>query len=370
MRKRFQKGSLQKVNGAWVARWRQDGQRKAETLGRISKMSKTQAQSELVALVEPVNAMRSGPSDEHRFRDFVESVFLPFYRRKWKRSTAGTNEDRFACHRTSEFGARPLGSFAVDELQDFLDRKAAAGLSFSVVAHLRWDLRQIFNMAVVRGYLKRNPAALLFIPRECKRASTEIMNTEQVRLLLFAVDTRERLIAGLAILGGMRPGEIFGLKWGRLEAEYADIRQRVYRGDVDSPKSARSTRWAALPARLLASVDEWRSFSRDTSPEAWVFPSENLSTPMSKDNCWRRNFLPKLKPVGLDWANFQVMRRTHSSLLKGLDVDVHIRADQMGHAADINENVYSKVEFAKRKEAVNLLEKSLVDSNGLNVVCK
>ena len=53
--------------------------------------------------------------------------------------------------------------------------------------------------------------------------------------------------------------------------------------------------------------------------------------------------------------------------MKGLDVDVHVRADQMGHAADINENVYSRVEFAKRKAAVNVLEKSLTDSIRLAV---
>ena len=127
--------------------------------------------------------------------------------------------------------------------------------------------------------------------------------------MVSALDLRERLIAGLALLAGMRPGEIFGLKWARMEGEYADIRQRVYRGEVGSPKSVRSSRWAALPAGLLAAIDKWRSLSADTSPEAWVFPSERM-TPLSKDNCWRRNFLPRLKPVGLDWANFQVMRRT------------------------------------------------------------
>ena len=88
MRRRFQKGSLRNVNGTWVARWRQDGQRKAQTLGRVSMMTKAQAQSELAALVAPVNDMRSGPSEEYRFSDFVERIFLPFYRRKWKRSTA------------------------------------------------------------------------------------------------------------------------------------------------------------------------------------------------------------------------------------------------------------------------------------------
>jgi hypothetical protein len=36
----------------------------------------------------------------------------------------------------------------------------------------------------------------------------------------------------------MRPGKIFGVKWQRMEADYADIRQRVYQGDVDSAKSA------------------------------------------------------------------------------------------------------------------------------------
>jgi len=81
--------------------------------------------------------------------------------------------------------------------------------------------------------------------------------------------------------------------------------------------------------------------SIDKGSDAWVFPSEKLTTPLAKDNCWRRSFLPKLKPAGLAWANFQVMRRTHSSLLKELDVDPQIRAEQMGHTVDVNENVYT-----------------------------
>jgi integrase len=62
---------------------------------------------------------------------------------------------------------------------------------------------------------------------------------EEVRRLCSVLDVRERLIARLALLAGMRPGEVFGLKWARLEADYADIQQRVYRGDVDPPKSVR-----------------------------------------------------------------------------------------------------------------------------------
>lgn len=358
MRIRFQKGSLQKVRGLWVARWREEGQRKARVLGRISEKTKAQAQSELAAIVSPINCSRSQPSEQISFGTFVHQVYLPFYRRKWKRSTIMTNEDRLYHHLLSEFDLRSLGSFGRDELQAFLDHKAGM-FSFSIVDHLRWDLKQIFDMSVAEGYLRRNPAALLFTSRDCKRPKIRVMTVGQVRLLFSVLDIRERLIAKLAVLAGMRPGEIFGLKWARLGSEYADIRQRVYRGDVDSPKSVRSVRFAALSKGLLASIEEWRAMSLDSGADAWVFPSEKLTTPLSKDNLWRRNFLPKLRKAGLAWANFQVMRRTHSSLLKELDVDPHVRAEQMGHTVDVNENVYTITSINRRKEAVNALERSV-----------
>src|SRR5690349_20503358 len=159
------------------------------------------------------------------------------------------------------------------------------GLSYSVVAHLRWDLRQIFVMAVAEGFLERNPAELLFIPRQCPRSNTRPMTIEEVQRTLAILNLRVRLIARLAIAGGMRPGEIFGLQWGRMERQYADIWQRVYRGDVDSPKTTHSVRWAALSDGVLAAIQEWRELAPNPAPEAWVFPSETLKTPLGRDNC-------------------------------------------------------------------------------------
>ena len=69
-----------------------------------------------------------------------------------------------------------IASFSRDELQDFLDRKAQKGLSYSVVSHLRWDLKQIFELAVSEGYLIRNPASMLFVPKEARRAPKLVMN--------------------------------------------------------------------------------------------------------------------------------------------------------------------------------------------------
>jgi len=90
-----------------------------------------------------------------------------------------------------------------------------------------------------------------------------------------------------------------------------------------------------------------------------MFPSENLRTPLSRDNVWRRSIQPKLAAVGLGWASFQVMRRTHSTLMNKLQVDPKLVADQLGHTLDVNQNVYTIPELGRRRDAVNQLEAAL-----------
>jgi integrase len=361
MRRGYQKGSLKVFRGNYVAQWRENGHRRNRVLGPVSKMTKSQARAGLAAMVALVNnQVQVAHPHVMRFREFIEQVFVPVYERKWKRSTFLTNEDRFKNHLFPEIGDRTLESITRSELQHLLDQKAAARLSYSIVAHLRWDLKQIFEFAMAEGLVQRNPASVLVIPKQLSKPVHIVMSFEEVRRLFSALGLRERLIVKLATLAGMRPGEIFGLTWGRLQQRHADIRQRIYRGEVDTPKTSYSVREAALSDGLLREIDEWKNASLDTKPSAWVFPSERMKTPVSKDNCWRRYIGPKLKAAGLGWVNFQVMRRTHSTLMYHLKVDPKVIADQLGHSVDVNQTVYTKVLLERRVKAVNELESALV----------
>ena len=233
-------------------------------------------------------------------------------------------------------------------------------MSFSIVDHLRWDLKQIFDLAVEENLIEKNPANSLFTPKTAKCGKGRVMLIEEVRLCFEVLDLRERLISKMAILAGMRPGEIFALRWGRLNKEYADVTQRVYRGDLDSPKTALSARRVAFSNNLLAEIAAWKELSLDVRANAWVFPSEKTHLPIRKDNLWRRYARPHLKAVGLGWLNFLVMRRTHVSLMHELEVDPKVVAEQLGHTLDVNLNVYTKVAQRRRKEAVDLLEGSVL----------
>ena len=181
MRRRYQEGSLKKVDGKWIAQWWEDGHRRKRTLGSCSSVPKAKARAELDAILAPINARSESPSPSKTWGDFVSGIYLPFYKRKWKRSTAQSNEDRLRVHLEPIYGERKLGSFSRDELQTLLDEKASSGLSYSVVAHIRWDLRQILRMAVSEGYILKNPAELLFIPRDAKRPVHTSMTVEEVQ---------------------------------------------------------------------------------------------------------------------------------------------------------------------------------------------
>ena len=135
--------------------------------------------------------------------------------------------------------------------------------------------------------------------------------------------------------------------------------RRLHRGEFDTPKTSQTFRKAAVTEGLLAEIEEWRGISIDRNPGALVFPSEKLVTPLSRDNCFRRSIAPRLAAVGLPWVDFQVMRRTHSSLMNALCVEGKLVADQLGRSLDVNQNLYTQTSVGLRQEAVQKLESAL-----------
>jgi integrase len=343
----------------WLGMWREGEHRRTKTLGQKSEMTKAEAKAMLACILAPLNARGEPRTGNMQLGAFVRDVYYPFCRRKWKRSTRMTTEQRINLYILPELEESELRSIGRGMLQDLLDRKAADGLSFSVVTHLRFDLRHIFRVAVADGFIERNPADLLFTPQTAKRAAKRVATVEEMARTFALVDLRERIILEMAGIAGMRPGEIFGLKWGNLEPPYVQIRQRVYQGDIDSPKSPKSIRRAALGESLLSEIAQWRALCVNTAPEAWVFPSENGNSPLRQGNVWRRHIGPKLRAAGLGWITFQVLRRSCSSLMNDEGIDPKVISDQLGHTLDVGLNIYTHVASERQVEAVNRLDSRL-----------
>lgn len=64
--------------------------------------------------------------------------------------------------------------------------------------------------------------------------------------------------------------------------------------------------------------------------------------------------------VGLPWATFQVMRRTHASLDHDAGIDPKVSADQRGHGIGVALDVYTRSSIGKRADAAELLQNSVL----------
>ena len=152
----------------------------------------------------------------HTFGQFVERVYIPAYKGKWKVSRAMTELDRLNHHLVGSLGERAISAITRDELQKLLDRTAKA-VSESVVTHLRFRLRSVFDLAVSERAVQRNPASTLYTPKFCKASRTKrVLTPEDLDSMTKALDFREQIILRLATFEGMRPGRssVFkGVMW-------------------------------------------------------------------------------------------------------------------------------------------------------------
>lgn len=269
-RKRYQKGSVRPRkhgrNKVWVGQWWVDGKRKSKVLGRCADMLKSEAEARMALILEPANG-DAGHREKpvYTFGVYLEEVFLPLCRRKWKESTRMTTEPRLMFHIMPAFGSQLLRSITREQLQSFLDQKGKT-LSRSVVDHLRWDLNALFKTALSDGLVDNNPAAALFTPACKPTENKRSMTAAEVRRALSALDLRERLIFRMAVFDGMRPGEILAIRVGNIGEHSVLIDKRVYKGDIDTPKGRKGKADGTHGRALAKHIAGPGSLAGDASP--------------------------------------------------------------------------------------------------------
>jgi integrase len=366
-RRRFQKGSLQKrkqgKRRVWVVLYYDENrERRFHAIGPASELSKGDAEQRQQEFMKAING---GPTWETArpplLREFLNEVYLPFYRGKWKESTRGTTENRIQHHILRDLGGNRMDSFTPVPLQQYLDGKAAIGLSRSMVKHLRWDLQSIFRLAVAERLMPTNPAVALYCPQMSAPTETRAMTAEEFNAAAEAFDIRERVILYLGCLAGMRPGELLALQRGDFgpACRTAEVRRRVYRGRLNVPKNGKF-RTVAVPEQTAQIVADWLDKAVEQKPGAFVFAGET-GQPLWRDSLLEDHFRPRLKPLGLDWVDFQVMRATHASLGKAAGADVKVQSDQRGHGLGVAMEVYTRSSIGQKSAAAKKLERSVLD---------
>jgi integrase len=178
-------------------------------------------------------------------------------------------------HILPALGARRLCDIGTLDLQRFILQKADTGLSWACLDHYRHLLSKIFSTAKKWGYYSReNPAAGVELPEKKAVREKHVLTPEQISQLSGVLREPVRTMFLLAILTGLRIGEILGLRGKDLDLDSGELRveQACYRGHLGSPKTQGSKRCLPLPSGLVEVLVQYRLRCLRIGPDDLFFP--------------------------------------------------------------------------------------------------
>jgi len=326
--------------------------------------SRREARKLLEARLRPINEGRHRPQSAITFDRFVSEQFEPGVLPTLKFATRQIYSLLLHKHLLPQFGTQRLCDIARAEIQQFLLVKLKSGLSWETTNHLRHLLSKVLGIAVTWGYLGENPVRGVRMPERTLKHPHRFLSVEEAQRLLAVLNEPVRTIALLAILTGLRVGEILGLRWGRIDFVAGTLRveETCYKGNLGSPKTHASRREVPLVTVVLQALLVHRSRSLDTSPDALVFASRNR-TPLNADNLRKRNLKSACQFIGLKPIDWHTLRHTHSTLLHALGTPLKVCQVQLGHSRLATTlEVYTHTLAGAQREAVSKLEELLFPS--------
>ena len=233
-------------------------------------------------------------------------------------------------------------------------------LSARSIVHHHRVLSLALGCAVRWQLLAVNPALAVDPPR-VERAEMHVLDVSQARALLSAAaedTTPYGTAVALALLTGLRLGEVLGLHWPDVDLARGQVRVRQTlqqvrgRGLVlGQPKTHRSARAVSLPPQatqvLLARQDR-QAFERQAAREAWIEQHLVLTSetggPISP-NTVRRHYAALLKQAGItEPVRYHDLRHTHATLMLANGEHPKVVSERLGHSkVGITLDTYSHV---------------------------
>jgi integrase len=362
----FKRGTRKKV---WVARWWEpvigrDGLpgriRRSEVLGPVAEIPTIrQARQMLSGLLRKVNSDDYRPQAVLTFRSFVEDRWKPEVFPTLKFSTKKYYGNMIDAHLNPAFGETHLRQITRDAVQSFLQAKTRSGLSWKTISLIRTAFGTIIEAAVMQDFLTDNPVRKTRLPRRGPVEEKAPIETERVKELIEKLAEPSRSIVSLLAMTGLRIGELLALRWQDVELQngFLSVRQTVYEGHFDEPKSKRSKRRIPLGPICVETFAALKP--TEAAPSALVFSARNGS-PLCRRNLLNRQLKPVAKKLKLTGVNWHWFRHAHATLLDSTGAPVGTTQALLGHSSsEITRGTYIHSVPADARRAVEDVERLL-----------
>jgi integrase len=221
-------------------------------------------------------------------------------------------------HVLPRFGRRQLAAISQLDVRHFVADLSAAGLAPATVAKVYQVLAKIMSAAVDAGMIARSPCRAIRLPR-IEREEMRILTPAEIARLADTIDDHYRALVLLGAYGGLRIGELGGLRRRRVDlmrgtVEVAEIMSEVEGVvSVGPPKTRASRRVVGLPRRVVGELEHHLGRHVDNDPGAFVFTAPQggpLRVSAFRARIWR----PATTAAGLGGVRIHDLRHTAVAL--------------------------------------------------------
>ena len=339
-RRRFQRGSVLlrgKRKQKWVGRWREDVINKQGKLVRINRKevlgTKSDFPTKKLALREW--ELRIAPINSANYRALRTATFAEFAAiwsnnalTQHKQSTQLAVRSQLRKWLVPYFGSYAMREIGGQTVQMFVQRCSLAPKS---CRNLVLTLRMMWKSAKAWDYVSHDPFEGLVLPKVVRQARF-FFTLDEIQRIIAAANGPLKSFYWLAAETGMRAGELCGLRIEDMDLEQCviNVKQTVWRGTIQTPKTANSIRQFAispkLASHLRAHLSTWRPNLLNL-----MFATKN-GTPWDQNLIVKRKLHPLLESVGIRRCGLHAFRHTNGSLMDRLNAPMKVRQERLGHA--------------------------------------
>lgn len=315
------------VTGKQIQKYRSGFKTKKEAREEYSKLFLTSAEE----LEEKKNTVT--------FKQFIEEVYLPWYKTQVKESTYINRCSTIQKHFKYFF------KMATDEIEPInvqnWQLKMAKEFSPNYIRIVQGMLSIAFDRAIVLGLAKKNPSRMIGNIKS-KKTKVDFWTLEEfqkVISLLYKGDYYEHYLFisfWLLFMTGMRIGEAAALQWSDIDFETGmlSITKTLYYKTMNDykfvePKTQASIRTLYIDSDTINELKTWKEVQQKVLPKCKLVLSYN-GTPTSKTTLPRT--LEKLaKLAGVHRIKIHALRHSHASLLISMGENPLLIKERLGH---------------------------------------
>lgn len=317
---------------------------------------------------------------EHFITDWLENT----HKRRIRPRTYERYREAIHLHIIPAIGRYQLQKLTPQQVQAFYAKEERNGLAPATIIYYHSVLHNALDTAVKWGFINRNVCDVVSPPRK-KRFEIQPLNTAQVQTFLASLSGGKwEALFTLAIVTGLRRGEILALKWQDInfDTNTLQVRRLLSRVPTDTPnrqhvyveaepktqKSRRNVVIAPLAIVALKKHQMQQTEVRRQAGKDWLENDYVFCT--SCGNHLGPNYVVDvlkklLKQAGLPNIRFHDLRHSAASLLLSLGTHPKIVQELLGHTQiSMTMDIYSHVLPGMQQEAMNKLSEALESTKG------